>query len=70
MFYGDGWICDLHQALLVFAAKCPEVLTFQRICITPLGDIDIKTSDERYVIKHEDFSVWREVEKWIWEEIK
>lgn len=70
MFYGDGWICDLHQALLVFAAKCPEVLTFQRIYITPLGDIDIKTSDERYVIKHEDFSVWREVEKWIWEEIK
>lgn len=70
MFYDDVWLTDLQMVLMILRTKCPEVLTFQRIYITPLGDIDIKTSDERYVIKHEDFSVWREVEKWIWEEIK
>ena len=70
MFYGDGWISDLHRALLVFATKCPKVLTFQRIYITPLGNIDIQTSNERYIIKLEDFSVWREITNYVWEEIK
>lgn len=70
MFYDDVWLTDLQMALMILRAKCPECLLFRGIYGTPSGNICIVTSNERYIIKISDWSLWHEVETAIWEEIK
>ena len=70
MFYDDVWLTDLQIALMILRTKRPECLLFRGIYGTPSGNICIVTSNERYIVKISDWSVWREVETAIWEEVK
>ena len=70
MFYDDVWLADLQMALMILRAKRPECLLFRGIYGTPSGNICIITSNEKYIVKISDWSVWHEVETAIWEEIK
>lgn len=70
MFYDDVWLADLRAALMVLWSKCPECLLFRGIYGTPSGNICIVASNERYIVKISDWTLWREVETAIWEEIK
>ena len=70
MFYDDVWLSDLNKALELFKKKCPHCFLFRGIYGTPSGNICIITSNERYVIKVEDWTLWHEVETAIWEKVK
>ena len=70
MFYDDVWLTDLQMALMILRTKCPECLLFRGIYGTSSGNICIVTSNEKYIFKVKDQTLWHEVKETIWEEIK
>ena len=60
------WFCDLEKAIKAFRAACPNFETFTSIQGNANGDFVIRYNEELFVVKHSDFSVWRQENgKWV-----
>lgn len=67
------WFSDLEKAIAAFRAVVTDEL-FGFISGNWKGDFIFQTDeDTKYIVKHEDFSVWRNFGDWRnpdWKEIK
>lgn len=53
------WFCDLKKVIEVMENIFPNFLTFCSIEGNCYGDFVIKTDTNTYIIKHEDYSIWK-----------
>ena len=66
---GEAWFTDLRYAIIAFASKRPNNFLFNEIRTTNNCDFIIISNREVYLVKHEDFSVWRQVTIDVWERL-
>lgn len=52
------WFCDLEKAIKALREKVPNLSTFCSIEGNVYGDFVIKSNDDTWIVKHNDFSVW------------
>ena len=52
------WFCDLPKVLEALRKKLPNLTTFCSISGNADGDFIVKNETDKWIVKHNDFSVW------------
>ena len=67
------WFIDLEEVIYQLKKKLPDFTTFCSIRGNANGDFIVESETEKYIVKHTDFSIWKQVGDWKtgkWEEVK
>lgn len=69
---GRAWLCDLEKAIIAVRDKVSSL--FMSVNVNIYGDFIFQIDvDNQVVVKHNDFSVWRNFGDWRnpdWRELK
>lgn len=53
------WFEDLEKVITAFKENLPHIKTFTSIEGNAFGDFVVKTDNKIFIVKHNDFSIWK-----------